>query len=48
VKGFFDTNILIYAVTEDARGLIARERLRDGGAVSTQVLNEFVRVARKN
>jgi predicted nucleic acid-binding protein len=47
VKAFFDTNILVYAMTEDARGSVARERSRDGGAVSTQVLNEFVRVARK-
>jgi predicted nucleic acid-binding protein len=47
VKAFFDTNILIYAITEDARGVVARARLRDGGAASTRVLNEFVRVARE-
>ena len=44
---FFDTNILIYTITADARGGVARSRLGDGGVVSTQVLNEFVRVARK-
>ena len=30
-----------------ARGNVARRRLGDGGVVSAQVLNEFVRVARK-
>jgi predicted nucleic acid-binding protein len=47
VTAFFDTNILIYAMTRDRRGEIARERLREGGAISTQVLNEFVSVTRK-
>jgi predicted nucleic acid-binding protein len=47
VKAFFDTNVLVYTITPDARGNIARRRLGDGGVVSTQVLNEFVRVARK-
>ena len=47
MTAFFDTNILIYAMTRDGRGSVARERLREGGAISTQVLNEFVRVARK-
>ena len=47
MTAFFDTNILIYTITADARGGVARSRLGDGGVVSTQVLNEFVRVARK-
>ncbi len=47
MKAFFDTNVLVYTITPDARGNIARRRLGDGGVVSTQVLNEFVRVARK-
>ena len=47
MKAFFDTNVLVYTITADARGNIARRRLGDGGVVSTQVLNEFVRVARK-
>jgi len=34
-------------MSDDARGVVARDRLRDGGVVSTQVLNEFVRVSRK-
>jgi predicted nucleic acid-binding protein len=44
---FFDTNVLVYTMTADARGIVARDRLSDGGVVSTQVLNEFVRVSRK-
>ncbi len=47
MKAFFDTNVLVYTITTDARGNIARRQLSDGGVVSTQVLNEFVRVARK-
>jgi predicted nucleic acid-binding protein len=47
VTVFFDTNILIYTITADARGGVARSRLGDGGVVSTQVLNELVRIARK-
>ena len=34
-------------MTADARGIVARSRLDDGGVLSTQVLNEFVRVSRK-
>jgi predicted nucleic acid-binding protein len=34
-------------MTADARGIVARSRLDNGGVVSTQVLNEFVRVSRK-
>jgi predicted nucleic acid-binding protein len=47
VKPFFDTNILVYAQTEDARGEKARELMAAGGAVSVQVLNEFANVLRK-
>lgn len=45
---FFDTNILIYAVSSDekkarpSKALIAR-----GGTISVQVLNEFVAVTRR-
>ncbi len=31
----------------DARGIAARDRLRGGGVISAQVLNEFVSVSRK-
>jgi predicted nucleic acid-binding protein len=47
VTAFFDTNVLVYAITADPRGSVARSRLSDGGVISAQVLNEFVRVARK-
>jgi predicted nucleic acid-binding protein len=47
VRAFFDTNVLVYTITDDARGDVARNRLSDGGVISAQVLNEFVRVARK-
>lgn len=47
MKAFFDTNILVYTVTSDARKQRALECLGRGGAVSVQVLNEFVHVARR-
>ena len=47
-KAFFDTNVLIYAVSEnDPRGPRAEALLAGGGVVSVQVLNEFVSVARR-
>jgi predicted nucleic acid-binding protein len=47
VKAFFDTNILIYSATDDAKKQRAADCLRRGGYVSIQVLNEFVHVARR-
>jgi predicted nucleic acid-binding protein len=47
LTAFFDTNVIIYTITDDPRGDAARICLSDGGVVSAQVLNEFVRVARK-
>jgi predicted nucleic acid-binding protein len=45
-KVFFDTNILIYAVTkDDPRSAQAEELLASGGVLSVQILNEFVSVA---
>jgi|KBSMisStaDraftv2_1062788.scaffolds.fasta_scaffold131542_3 predicted nucleic acid-binding protein len=46
MKAFFDTNVLIYAVTADPRKQQADRVLRAGGIVSVQVLNEFANVAR--
>jgi predicted nucleic acid-binding protein len=46
-SAFFDTNILIYAVSEDVRADRAEALLASGGVVSVQVLNEFVSVARR-
>lgn len=47
MKAFFDTNILVYTATSDARKQKAVDCLCRGGVVSTQVLNEFVHVARR-
>jgi Predicted nucleic-acid-binding protein, contains PIN domain len=47
VKAFFDTNILVYAATSDAKKQQAAECLGRGGVASVQVLNEFVHVARR-
>lgn len=45
---FFDTSILVYAVTEDdPRSARAEELLAAGGVLSVQILNEFVSVARR-
>ena len=45
---FFDTNVLIYALVEDdPRKERARALLSAGGAISVQVLNEFVSVAHR-
>jgi predicted nucleic acid-binding protein len=47
-KPFFDTNVILYAFRrDDARGRIAETLLAAGGALSVQVLNEFVAVARR-
>ena len=45
---FFDTTILVHAVTQgDRRTEIAEELLVGGGCISVHVLNEFVAVARR-
>ncbi len=45
---FFDTNIILYALTgADSKAVIAKELLSVGGFVSVQVLNEFASVARR-
>ena len=47
-KAFFDTNVLIYAmVSGDSRRERAQHLMAQGGAISVQVLNEFVAVARR-
>lgn len=47
MKAFFDTNILVYTATSDAKKQQAADCLGRGGVVSVQVLNEFVHVARR-
>lgn len=47
-RPFFDTNVLIYSVSEsDPRSDIAESLLAAGGVVSVQILNEFVSTARR-
>jgi len=46
-KLFFDTNVILYAFRQDdIRSQVAEALLSAGGALSVQVLNEFVAVAR--
>jgi predicted nucleic acid-binding protein len=47
VKAFFDTNILVYTATSDAKKQKAAACLGRGGCASVQVLNEFAHVARR-
>jgi len=45
---FFDTNILIYLASDDAAKADRAEAIvRDGGAISVQVLNEIANVGRR-
>jgi predicted nucleic acid-binding protein len=45
---FLDTNVLVYAVSDDAKKADEAERLiASGGVISVQVLNEFASVATK-
>jgi predicted nucleic acid-binding protein len=45
-EAFFDTNVLLYLLSEDAaKADRAEELLAEGGTVSVQVLNEFAAVA---
>jgi len=47
-KAFFDSNVLIYAmVSGDSRRERAQQLVEQGGAISVQVLNEFVAIARR-
>ena len=47
-KPFLDTNVVLYAFRQgDSRSRKAEALLAEGGAISVQVLNEFVAVARR-
>ena len=47
-RSFFDTNVLVYAVSQnDSRRERALQLLGAGGIVSVQILNEFVAVVRR-
>ena len=48
VKPFFDTNVLIYAFSDnDPRSEVARILLATGGVIGVHVLNELTAVLRK-
>lgn len=45
---FFDSNVLLYAISTDpAKAARAEELIEQGGTISTQVLNEIANVARR-
>ncbi|MEQ8814501.1 MAG: PIN domain-containing protein [Thalassobaculum sp.] len=44
---FLDTNVLVYAFTDDPRAARAEELLARGGTISVQVLTEFANVAHR-
>ena len=47
-EAFFDTNILLYVISDDtAKIRRSEEILALGGVISVQVLNEFANVARR-
>jgi predicted nucleic acid-binding protein len=47
-RAFLDTNVFVYAIVQgDPRTHDAEELITEGGAVSVQVLNEFVAVVRR-
>lgn len=47
MSAFFDSNILVYAVSTDSKRDRALAAIADGGVISVQVLNEFTNVLRK-
>jgi predicted nucleic acid-binding protein len=46
-KIFLDSNIVVYAFTDDPRAALSEDLLARGGDISVQVLNEFTNVARR-
>ena len=45
---FFDTNVLVYLASEDAKKAnLAEAAIAKGGSISVQVLNELANVARR-
>src|SRR5271169_5513979 len=47
MSAFFDSNVLVYAVSSDPRKAQAERVLAQRGFASAQVLNEFANVTRK-
>ncbi|MCV9938569.1 PIN domain-containing protein [Boseaceae bacterium BT-24-1] len=46
-RAFLDSNVVVYAFSEDPRNAVAEELLGRGCEISAQVLNEFANVARR-
>lgn len=46
-RAFLDSNVVVYAFSDDPRNSVAEELLGRGCEVSVQVLNEFAHVARR-
>jgi predicted nucleic acid-binding protein len=46
-RPFFDTNVLIYAYSDDVRKSKAERLIESGGKIGVQQINEFVSVARR-
>lgn len=45
-RAFFDTNVLVYLITDDSqKAARAEELISEGGVVSVQILDEFAAVA---
>lgn len=47
MTAFLDTNLLVYAQTNDPKSEMARHAIAAGGTISVQVLNEFANVLRR-
>jgi len=47
VANFLDTNILVYALGEDAKATIAQSLMDEPFVIGVQALNEFANVGRK-
>jgi len=46
-RAFLDSNVVVYAFSDDRRNGVAEELLGRGCEISVQVLNEFANVARR-
>lgn len=46
-RAFLDSNVVVYAFSQDPRNAVAEELLGSGCEISAQVLNEFANVARR-
>jgi predicted nucleic acid-binding protein len=44
---FLDSNVVLYAYTQDDKSIAAKAILLEGAIISVQTLNEFTNVARK-